>query len=117
MMVSLIVVLGLIVLAYVIELAGLHVLLGVVVPYAAVAVFVVGFLYRIVEWARVPVPFRIPTTSGQQESLPWIKQNKLDNPSTIRPERWAFSAGCFSRCSFSGRFLRTRRPTSWKVPD
>jgi nitrate reductase gamma subunit len=81
MMVSLIVVLGLIVLAYVIELAGLHVLLGVVVPYAAVAVFIVGFLYRIIEWARVPVPFRIPTTSGQQESLPWIKQNKLDNPS------------------------------------
>jgi nitrate reductase gamma subunit len=35
-----------------------------------------------VQWGRSPVPFRIPTTCGQMESLPWIKQNKLENPST-----------------------------------
>jgi nitrate reductase gamma subunit len=27
-----------------------------------------------------PVPFRIPTTCGQQRSLPWIRRNRLDNP-------------------------------------
>jgi len=53
---------------------------GVVLPYAALAVFVVGIIYRVLGWANVPVPFRIPTTSGQQKSLPWIKRNRLDNP-------------------------------------
>ncbi len=55
-------------------------ILGVVLPYAAVAVFVGGMIYRVLGWANVPVPFRIPTTSGQQKSLPWIKRNRLDNP-------------------------------------
>ncbi len=54
---------------------------GVILPYAAIAVFLVGFIYRIINWAKSPVPFRITTTTGQQKSLPWIKQNKLDNPS------------------------------------
>ena len=53
---------------------------GVVLPYAALALFVGGLIYRIVSWTSAPVPFRIPTTSGQQKSLSWIKQQKLDNP-------------------------------------
>lgn len=53
---------------------------GVVLPYAAAALFVVGIVARVLSWARVPVPFRIPTTCGQQSSLPWIRQQKLDNP-------------------------------------
>jgi nitrate reductase gamma subunit len=36
----------------------------------------------VLNWAKVPVPFRIPTTCGQEKSLPWIKQAKLDNPSS-----------------------------------
>jgi nitrate reductase gamma subunit len=52
------------------------------VPYAAVAIFVVGFGYRVLRWAWTPVPFRIPTTCGQQKSLPWIKASSVDNPST-----------------------------------
>jgi nitrate reductase gamma subunit len=40
-------------------------------------------VYRILDWARSPVPFRIPTTCGQQKSFPWIRQNKIDNPSSI----------------------------------
>ncbi|MDQ5988033.1 MAG: sulfate reduction electron transfer complex DsrMKJOP subunit DsrM [Syntrophus sp. SKADARSKE-3] len=28
------------------------------------------------------MPFRIPTTCGQEESLPWIKASPLDNPTT-----------------------------------
>ncbi len=64
-------------------IAGLHTLFGVIVPYLALTVFVAGIIYRVLKWASVPVPFRIPTTSGQQKSLPWIKDSKLDNPSTI----------------------------------
>lgn len=60
--------------------AGLDYLFAVVIPYCAIALFLVGFVYRIIGWARSPVPFRIPTTCGQQKTLPWIKTNKLDNP-------------------------------------
>ena len=73
----------LVLLAFVgVKMANLHFLFGVLIPYAAVAVFIAGFIYRVVQWGRSPVPFRIPTTCGQMESLPWIKQSKLENPST-----------------------------------
>ncbi len=65
-----------------VEGLGLQYLFGVIVPYAAMIVFFAGVIYRVFTWASSPVPFRIPTTAGQQQSLPWIKQNKLDNPST-----------------------------------
>jgi len=58
------------------------VLLAVLIPYAACAAFLVGFCPRVTRWAWAPVPFRIPTTCGQQKSLPWIKPASLDNPST-----------------------------------
>ena len=58
----------------------MSVFFGVVIPYAAGAIFVIGVLYRIWKWARSPVPFRIPTTSGQQKSHPWIKSSFADNP-------------------------------------
>ncbi len=54
---------------------------GVLIPYLALAVFLGGLIYRVLSWAKAPVPFRIPTTCGQEKSLPWIKQAKLDNPS------------------------------------
>ena len=56
-------------------------LLTVIIPYAAFAVFLAGFVYRIVKWGSAPVPFRIPTTCGQGKSLPWIKTNPVENPS------------------------------------
>ncbi len=56
--------------------------IAAVVPYAALAIFLAGFCYRILRWAWTPVPFRIPTTCGQQKSLPWIKASSVDNPST-----------------------------------
>lgn len=62
--------------------AGWHTLFGVVIPYISFLVFVIGFVYKVVDWGKSAVPFRITTTGGQQESLPWIKQNKLDNPSS-----------------------------------
>ncbi len=65
-----------------VEGAGLQGFFGIFVPYTAVILFVIGFIYRITKWAGSAVPFRIPTTCGQQKSLPWIKQNCIDNPDT-----------------------------------
>jgi nitrate reductase gamma subunit len=63
--------------------AGLQVVFGVIIPYLAGLTFLAGLIYRIVRWARTPVPYRIPTTCGQHKSLPWIKRSlrdKLENP-------------------------------------
>ncbi len=57
-------------------------LLGVWIPYAAIAIFLVGFAWRVIRWSRSPVPFRIPVTCGQQKSLAFLKPSRLDNPST-----------------------------------
>jgi nitrate reductase gamma subunit len=63
--------------------ASLHFLFGVLIPYAAFATFIVGIVYRVLFWwGSSPVPFCIPTTCGQEKSLPWIKQNKLESPSS-----------------------------------
>jgi nitrate reductase gamma subunit len=59
---------------------GAQILFGVVIPYAAVLLFLGGVVYRVVDWVRSPVPFRIPTTCGQQKSLSWIQPDNLDNP-------------------------------------
>ncbi len=64
------------------EIVGLRYLLGVILPYLAFGFFIVMFSYRIVQWAKIPVPFRIPTTCGQEASLPWIKHDRLECPST-----------------------------------
>lgn len=61
---------------------GLHYLFGVVFPAVAVFLFLFGIVYRVVRWARSPVPFNITTTCGQQKSLDWIKSSPLDNPSS-----------------------------------
>jgi nitrate reductase gamma subunit len=62
---------------------GLQSVFGIAIPYLAVILFVGGFIYRILKWAKSPVPFRIPTTCGQQKSLSFIKQDKLESPSTF----------------------------------
>jgi nitrate reductase gamma subunit len=53
---------------------------GIIVPYAALATFIIGIAYRVINWARSPVPFRIPTTTGQEKSFSWVKTNPIDNP-------------------------------------
>lgn len=60
---------------------GLQMLFGIVLPYLALALFVGGFVYRILDWMQSPVPFRITTTAGQARSLDWIKQDRLESPS------------------------------------
>ncbi|MGA7876066.1 MAG: sulfate reduction electron transfer complex DsrMKJOP subunit DsrM [Desulfoferrobacter sp.] len=80
---SLLAVLALVLAAFLgVEVVGMNYFFAVLVPYVAFFLFLSGFVYRILKWARVPVPFRITTTSGQQKSLPWVKQNKLDNPTS-----------------------------------
>jgi len=59
----------------------LRLVFGAVIPGVAFAIFLLGILARVIRWARAPVPFRIPTTAGQQKTLPWMKYSKLDNPS------------------------------------
>lgn len=55
---------------------------AVIIPYAALAILFIGIIYRVLRWAAVPVPFHIPTTAGQEKSLPWIKNNELESPSS-----------------------------------
>ena len=59
---------------------GSRFLLGSVLPYAAMLIFIAGFAYRVLVWARSPVPFRITVSCGQQSSLPWIKSQRIENP-------------------------------------
>lgn len=80
---SLLLVLGMILFVFLgIEVLGLQVVFGVLIPYAAILVFLVGFVTRVVDWAKSPVPFRIPITAGQQKTLDWIKPSKVDSPYT-----------------------------------
>ncbi len=77
------VVIGLVLLAWIgVSAIHLNYLFGVIVPYVAAAIFLVGFIARVVNWGKSPVPFRIPTTCGQEKSFSWIKHDKLDNPFT-----------------------------------
>lgn len=77
-----VIVLGLI--AYAGAAIGLEGLFGILIPYLAVLIFLVGFINHVLDWAKSPVPFRITTTCGQQQSQDFFKQAKIDNPSTTR---------------------------------
>jgi nitrate reductase gamma subunit len=110
-MYSLIAVIVLILLAYV-GVAGLHleVLFGIVIPYAAVAVFILGFVNRLIDWAKSPVPFSIATTGGQQVSLPMVSPNRIDNPNT--------KAGVIARMALEILLFRSLfRNTKFEVRD
>lgn len=81
--VSLAAVLTLLVLAYAgAHVSGFAIVFGVFIPLVAILVFLVGFTWKVLSWAKVPVPFRIPTSCGQQKSLPWIKPSPIENPSS-----------------------------------
>ncbi len=82
-MVAFFAVIALVLISFVGVSAGhLQYVFGVIIPYAALIIFLTGFIVKVLRWGSSPVPFCIPTTCGQQKSLPWIKQNKIDNPST-----------------------------------
>jgi nitrate reductase gamma subunit len=58
-------------------------LFSIVIPYTSLFIFIAGFIYRVIIWARSPVPFSIPTVCGQEKSLPWIKANNTESPYTV----------------------------------
>jgi nitrate reductase gamma subunit len=58
---------------------GWTLLFGVAIPSIAAFFFIAGVIYRVMKWASAPVPFHIPTVSGQQKSLAWIRP---DSPYT-----------------------------------
>jgi nitrate reductase gamma subunit len=64
------------------SLSILPMVFGIVIPYLAFCTFIIGLAFRVIVWSGIPVPFRIPTTCGQQKSLPWIRHDRLDNPAT-----------------------------------
>jgi len=61
---------------------GLHTIFGIMIPYSAFLFFLCALIYRIFVWAKAPQPFCIPTVCGQQTSLPWIKADAIESPST-----------------------------------
>ncbi len=63
-----------------VEVTDQYFIFGVILPYTAISIFLAGIVFRVVKWAKSPVPFRIPTVAGQQKSLPWIKNSKLESP-------------------------------------
>ena len=74
-------------------------LFGIIIPYAAITTFLIGIISQVIKWAKSPVPFRIPTVAGQQKSLPWIKNSRLENPST--------TLGVIGRMALEILFFRT----------
>jgi nitrate reductase gamma subunit len=84
---------------------GQETLFGVVIPYAAIAVFLLGFVYRVFSWARAPVPFKIPTVCGQQRSLPWIKADPLESPPNAR---WTVARMALEVLLFRSLFRNTK---------
>jgi nitrate reductase gamma subunit len=57
-------------------------MIAAAIAYLAFAIFVAGMVWRVVAWARVPVPFAIALTCGQQKSLEGIRAAWLENPWT-----------------------------------
>ncbi len=55
---------------------------GVVIPSLALLLFLGGMVMKVLGWSKSAVPFRIPTTCGQQRSLDWIPHSRLENPYT-----------------------------------
>jgi nitrate reductase gamma subunit len=102
---SLIVVFALFLIAWAGTAIGLQFVFGIIIPYLALLTFIVGFAYKVMGWSRSAVPFRIPTTGGQQKSLPWIKHSMLDCPAT----RWQVVARmALEILTFRSLFRNTR---------
>ena len=79
----LVAVIGLILVAWLgVMIPGMQYFFGVAIPYLAVLVFLGGFVYRVVQWGKSPVPFSIQTTCGQGKSLDFVKHDRLESPHT-----------------------------------
>ena len=78
---------------------------AVILPCLALAAFFAGFIYRIVRWAQSPVPFSIPMVAGQEKSLPWIKDDKIESPGN----NWAVTWRMFLEIFFFRSLFRNSR--------
>jgi nitrate reductase gamma subunit len=98
---------------------GLHPVLGIVLPYLALAVFLVGMVARVVGWARSPVPFKITTVCGQQRSLPFLRHQPLESPFTPWQvvKRMALEVLCFRSLFRNTRTELTPRRNLAYQPD
>ena len=63
-------------------MAGMGWIFGIAIPSLALLLFVGGLVAKVWGWSKSPVPFRIPTTCGQQKSLDWLPHSRLENPQT-----------------------------------
>jgi len=106
-------VLALIGLAYLGLIAGWQYLFGIIIPYIAFAVFIFGIVYRIVNWAKSPVPFKITTTCGQQKSLDWIKNNPIEAPQST----WGVIARMFMEVFFFRSLFRNTEMKLKNYPE
>jgi len=61
---------------------GLGWIFGVIIPSLAILLFLGGMVAKVMGWSSSAVPFRIPTSCGQQKSLDWIPHSRLENPHT-----------------------------------
>ena len=86
------------------ELADLRFLFGVIIPGAAFALFV-GIIYRVIGWARVPVPFGSPRHVGSRNRC----RGSGRRSSTTRFTLLGCWAGWRWKFSFSVRFSGTPR--------
>jgi len=85
---------------------GLYSLFGYIIPYTALAVFIIGFIYRVISWARSPVPFRIPTTSLFRNT----KSELRDGPRIVYgASKWLWAAGLAFHWSFLIILIRHMR--------
>jgi nitrate reductase gamma subunit len=76
----------------------------VAVPVTAILLALSGLVLRLARWASAAVPFRVPTTCGQQSSLRWLRAAPLDNP----PNRaWAATRLGLEILSFRSLFGNT----------
>jgi nitrate reductase gamma subunit len=62
--------------------ANLGWIFGVIIPTFALLLFVGGMIAKVLGWSKSAVPFRIPTSCGQQKTLDWIPHSRLENPHT-----------------------------------
>lgn len=96
-----------------VQYAGLSYLFGVIVPYLAALLFVAGFLYRMVDWLKRPLPFNITSTCGQQKTLDWIHHDKIESPT----KPWHAAVRVLSEVLLFRSLFRNNKAEVRKGPD
>jgi len=83
-----------------------YVLFGL--AYICFAIFIIGTIWRVINWSRSAVPLKIPTTSGQQPSFKFIRRTWIDRIDSPSNRFWAFIRILFTVFLFRDLFRNTR---------